>query len=144
MKNESKMTGANTDRTRIPIRSMTVGSAAFAILFGIFQQAAGQIVPNNSYANMLSITSNANQALWNQMNSYNNNLYRMSHGNSYQAPPTPRQYPITATDFRPIFQRMAPDLVANSDPGLTPEQKQGIKALANQALTNFEARKEAN
>jgi hypothetical protein len=141
MKNESIKKSAKTDRMRIKIRSVTVGSAALVILLSIFQQAAAQ---TNSYTSMLNTISNANQAFWTQQNSYNNNLYRMSHGNSYQAPATPRHYPITATDFRPIFQWMAPDLVANSQPGLTPEQKEGLKAFANQTLTEFEARYRKN
>jgi hypothetical protein len=71
MKNESIMKGAKTDRTRIQIRSVTVGSAAFAILLSIFQQAAAQIAPNNSYANMLNIINSQNQITWAQQNSYN-------------------------------------------------------------------------
>lgn len=140
------MKSAKTDRTRIQIRSMTVGSAAFAVLLAMIQQAAAQttFVPNNSYSSMLNTISIGNQAFWSQQNSYNNNLYRMSHANSYRAPVTPRQYPITATDFRPIFQRMAPDLVANSEPGLTLEQREGLKALANQTLTEFEAKYRRN
>src|SRR6476646_8552693 len=65
MKNESIMKGAKTDRTRIQIRSLTVGSAAFVILLSIFQQAAAQIAPNNSYANMLNII-NSQQHSYNQ------------------------------------------------------------------------------
>lgn len=139
MKNESKMQGAKTYGTRIQIRSMIMGSAAFAILLGIFQQATAQIVGNNPYASMLNTTSNAMQSFWAQQNSYNNNLYRMSHANSYQAPATLRQWPITATDFRPIFQRMAPDLVANSNPGLTLKQREELKAFGDQLLTVWEA-----
>jgi len=139
MKNESKIEGLKIDRTRIQIRSVIVGSTAFAILLSIFQQAAAQIIGNNPYATMLNTTSNAMQSFWNQQNSYNNNFYRMSHGNSYHAPATPRQYPITATDFRPIFQRMAPDLVANSTPGLTLEQREEVKAFGDQLLTVWEA-----
>jgi hypothetical protein len=71
MKNELIMKGAKTDRTRIQIRSVTVGSAAFAILLSIFQQAAAQIAPNNSYANMLNIINSQNQITWAQQNSYN-------------------------------------------------------------------------
>jgi hypothetical protein len=71
MKNESIMKDAKTDRTRIQIRSVTVGSAAFAILLSIFQQAAAQIAPNNSYANMLNIINSQNQITWAQQNSYN-------------------------------------------------------------------------
>jgi hypothetical protein len=71
MKNESIMKGAKTDTTRIQIRSVTVGSAAFVILLSIFQQASAQIAPNNSYANMLNIINSQNQIFWNQQNSYN-------------------------------------------------------------------------
>jgi hypothetical protein len=52
-------------------RTARWGLTAFAILVGIFQQAAAQIVPNNSYANMLNIISNQNQSFWNQQNRYN-------------------------------------------------------------------------
>ena len=65
------MKGAKTDRTRIQIRSLTVGSTAFVILLSIFQQAAAQIAPNNSYAHMLNIINSQNQIFWNQQNSYN-------------------------------------------------------------------------
>jgi hypothetical protein len=71
MKNESIMEGAKADRSRIQIRSVIVGSAAFVILLSIFQQAAAQIVPNNSYANMLNIINSQNQIFRNQQNSHN-------------------------------------------------------------------------
>lgn len=135
------MKAAKTDRTRIQIRSMTVGSAAFTVLLSMIQQAAAQttFVPNNSYSSMLNTISIGNQAFWSQQNNYNNNFYRMSHGNSYQAPATLRQYPITATDFRPIFQRMAPDVVANSNPALTLQQREELKAFGDRLLTVWEA-----
>lgn len=100
---------------------------------------------------MLSNISSMNQSFWNQQNSYNQSLYNlkkqveMSHsqvapGQASTRPAAPfRQYPITATDFRPIFQRMGPDAVANSQPGLTPEQREEFKAFGNRILTVFEA-----
>lgn len=138
------MKGAKTDRTRIQIRSFVMGSAAFAILLSIFQQAAAQ---NNSYANMLSNISSMNQTFWNQQNSYNQSLYNlkkqveMSHSQAALGQASSRPvatFTITATDFTPIFQWMAPDLIANSQPGLTPGQREGLKALASQILAKFE------
>ena len=147
MKNESIMECAKTDRTRIQIRSVTVGSAAFAMLLSIFQQATAQIAPNNSYANMVSITSSLQHNLTTQMIDYNRSLsnLRQQLGNSPQAAPGQGSsrpvapFPIAATDFRPIFQWMVPDLVANSQRGLTSGQREGLKALASQILAGFEA-----
>jgi Family of unknown function (DUF6683) len=152
MKNESIKKSAKTDRMRIKIRSVTVGSAAFAIMLSIFQQGAAQIVPNNSYANMLNANSIGQQIFNHQINGDNQSLsnLRQQLGNSPQAVPDQGSrrpaapFPITATDFRPIFQWMAPDLVANWQPGLTPEQKEGLKALASQILTGFEAHNRKN
>ena len=60
-------------------------------------------------------------------------------GTRTQAPAAPRQYAITATDFRPMFQRMAPSVVANSNPGLTSEQREELKAFGDRLLTVWEA-----
>lgn len=146
------MKGAKTDGTRTQIRSATVGSAAFAILLSIFQQAAAQIVPNNSYASMLNTISIGQQSFNHQINSYNHSLsnVRQQLSNPRQAaqgqgsirPASP--FPITTTDFRPIFQWMAPDLVANSQAGLTSGQREGLRTLASQILTGFEAHNRKN
>jgi hypothetical protein len=66
MKNESIMKSAKTDRMRIKIRFVTVGSAALVILLSTSQQAAA-----DSYADMLSNISSMNQRFWDQQNSYN-------------------------------------------------------------------------
>jgi len=155
MKNESIMKGAKRDRTTIQIRSVTFGSVAFAILLSVFQQAAAQIVPNNSYANIISMSNFQNQMsidmIKNSQQSRAN--LRQQLGNPPQVAPRQyssraaasfRQYSITATDFRPIFQRMAPDLIANSQPGLTPGQREGLKALSSQILAQFEAKYRKN
>src|SRR5262249_33062015 len=55
-----------------------------------------------------------------------------------------RQYPITATDFKPAAARMAPDLFANSIPGLAFEQREALRALSNQFLTAFEGEARKN
>jgi hypothetical protein len=52
-------------------------------------------------------------------------------------PPRPRQYPITATDYRPIGARILPDAVAASAQG-DAETKKTIRTLANQFLDAFE------
>jgi hypothetical protein len=140
---------------RTTIRSLFVGSAVIAILLGVFQRAAAQ---SNSYSHMLTVTSTLNANFYREMNRYQettNRLKKMtqSYGNSSQAAPGNgsarpaaqfRQYPITATDFKPIFPRMAPDLLANAKPGLTREQKEAVKALGNQYLTAFESQARKN
>jgi hypothetical protein len=152
MKNELIMKGAKTDGTRTQIRSVTVGSAAFAIVLSMFQQAAAQIVPNNSYANIVSMSNFQNQMSIDMIKNSQHSLSNLRHqlGNPPQAAPGQGSsrplapFSITATDFRPIFQWMAPDLVANSQPGLTPGQREGLRALASQILTGFEAHNRKN
>jgi len=52
-------------------------------------------------------------------------------------PPPPRQYPITATDYRPAGSRILPDVVAASAQG-DAETKEAVRTLANQFLDAFE------
>jgi len=77
------------------------------------------------------------------------NLNRAPSQPAYPAPtaasPTtalPRQYPITATDFRPAGRRIMPDEIARSSKGAA-EEKELLRTLSNQFLDNFdkEARK---
>jgi len=68
MKNELIKKSVKNDKMRIKISALTVESAALAILLSMFQQADAQ---TNSYSNMLNTISSANQAFWNQQNSYN-------------------------------------------------------------------------
>ena len=56
---------------------------------------------------------------------------------TYAPPPPPRQYPITATDYRPIAGRILPDAVAASAQG-DAETKAAVRMLANQFLDAFE------
>jgi uncharacterized protein DUF6683 len=49
----------------------------------------------------------------------------------------PRQYPITATDFRPVGGRIMPDEISRTSPGNT-EEKELLRALGNQFLDLFE------
>jgi uncharacterized protein DUF6683 len=58
--------------------------------------------------------------------------------------PAIRQYPITATDFKPIAARIVPDQFANSIPGLSLEQREALRALSNQFLTAFEGEARKN
>jgi hypothetical protein len=51
--------------------------------------------------------------------------------------PTPRQYPITASDYRPMGGRILPNEVAASYQG-DADTKEAIRALANQFLDAFE------
>src|SRR4030095_775682 len=52
-------------------------------------------------------------------------------------PPPPPQYPITATDYRPMGGRILPDVVAASAQG-DAETKEAVRTLANQFLDAFE------
>ncbi len=52
-------------------------------------------------------------------------------------PPAPRQYPITATDFKPPRGRIVPDEISRTNPG-TAEEKALLRNLSNQFLDNFE------
>ena len=132
------MKSANTDTMRFQFRSLAVGSAAFALLLCTFQQVAAQ----NNMINALNNQLIMNQGFFNIMNAHNESLQRwakeMSHGNSPQAPTPLHQYPITATDFRPTFQPMVPTLVANWNPRLTREEREGLKAMSNSFLVMFE------
>lgn len=51
--------------------------------------------------------------------------------------PPPRQYPITATDYRPMGGRILPDAVAASAQGDS-QTKEAVRTLANQFLDAFE------
>ncbi len=55
---------------------------------------------------------------------------------TYVPPPAP-QYPITATDYRPMGGRILPDAVAASAQG-DAETKEAVRTLANQFLDAFE------
>jgi hypothetical protein len=55
-----------------------------------------------------------------------------------------RQYPITASDFKPVAARLMPDQIANSTPGLTGEQREGLRTLSNYYLTSFESEARKN
>jgi len=52
-------------------------------------------------------------------------------------PPPPRQFPITATDYRPTGGRILPDAVAASAQG-DAQTKEAVRTLANQYLDAFE------
>ena len=58
--------------------------------------------------------------------------------------PAIRQYPITATDFKPVAARIVPDQFANSIPGLSLEQREALRALSDQFLTAFEGEARKN
>jgi hypothetical protein len=49
----------------------------------------------------------------------------------------PRQYPITATDFRPVGGRIMPDEISQMSPG-NAEEKQLLRTLSNQFLDLYE------
>lgn len=52
-------------------------------------------------------------------------------------PPPPRQYPITATDFRPVGGRILPDEISRTSQG-TADEKALLLTLSNQSLDTLE------
>jgi hypothetical protein len=58
--------------------------------------------------------------------------------------PEIRQYPITATDFKPVGARILPNQIADSTPGLSSEQREGLRTLSNHYLKAFEAEARKN
>ena len=61
---------------------------------------------------------------------------------STAAPPPqqiPRQFPITATDFRPASGPIVPNQLADSATGVDPQTREQMRKLFQQALTSFEA-----
>ncbi len=56
---------------------------------------------------------------------------------TYVSPPPPRQYPITATDFRPVSGRIVPDEILRTTQG-TAEEKELLRAICNNALDAVE------
>jgi len=103
---------------------------------------------NNSFSRVMDMTRTWNQNLWDaQKNlqrvtdqtaakgSANN---RSSSASTSTPPPPSRQFPITATDFSPLATRLVPQELANAMPGLTPEQKGGLRDLYLHFLTEFE------
>lgn len=55
---------------------------------------------------------------------------------SVPAPAPPRQYPITATDFRPVGARIVPDEISRMSQ--TAEEKEMLRTLSNQFLDALE------
>jgi uncharacterized protein DUF6683 len=123
---------------------------------------------SSQLAKFYDMTRTWNSNLWGAMNQVQEtknrlkDLARSNGGSSRAAPPRAtapaygsnhpaarsapaiRQYPITATDFKPLAPRLAPDLFANSIPGLTLEQREALRALSNQFLTAFESEARKN
>ena len=147
---------------RVQIRYSLVGLVIFAFLLGAFQPAAAQytnpyngVSHSTQIAKFYDMTSTWNSNLWSAMNrveATKNRLNSLARSNGGSGPranwpaygsartaPATRQYPITATDFKPAGARIAPDQFAKSIPGLTREQMAALSTLANQFITGFES-----
>lgn len=133
---------------------LCTGMAAWALAAGI---ANGQIVANNSFGatimmnnaqNQLSIsTIIANQSITNATRqaleaSRTQNPAPGSQPPQYTAAPAPLtvapQYPINATDFRPLPGRLMPDQLVNAIPGATFLQKRYLRGVYYQFLADYE------
>ena len=54
------------------------------------------------------------------------------------------QYPITATDFRPLSPRMMPDQFANAATGVDQATRETMRTFFNQVLTAYESKARKN
>ena len=61
-----------------------------------------------------------------------------SGNNARTVPQPPRQYPITASDFRAAPGFLLPDQLATSTPNLKPEEREAVRSLYTNILTSFE------
>jgi len=109
------------------------------VVLALFSAAAAQ---SNSYANMLTITSNASQSLFRAQTQVNQQRESMARAAgvtdySYERQPT-RAYPITATDFQVLQAPIMPDQFANSAQGVDPQTRQQMRTMFLQTLAAFE------
>ena len=109
------------------------------VMLAFFGSGAAQ---NNSYANMLTITSNASQSLFRaqtQVNQQRANMARAAGVTDYSYERQPaRAYPITATDFQVLQAPIMPDQFANSATGVDQQTRQQMRAFFLQTLAAFE------
>jgi hypothetical protein len=120
-----------------------------------FMAAHAQIVPNNSYAQMLNTTMVASQSLFRAQMSVNQQRDRLraaagqsskrttstqQQSQQTQQPQRAAQYPITATDFRPLSPPFMPEQFANAASGVTPEVREQMKTLFTRLLASFESK----
>jgi len=140
---KSKITKAK----RVTKAGLWFGFVSFACLLTASQPTAAQFT---STSRIIDMTRTMNRDLWDeqrrleQITNQNSRAGRSSSttGNgavpSYRTAPPIRQFPITATDFLSTPRRLLPDQMADSTSNLTREQREGVRRLFHQFLTDFE------
>src|SRR5215831_6427832 len=126
------------------------------IVFGFSFANAQYMSYSDSYSKMLNTTMVASQSLFRAQMSVNQqrDKLRAAAGQSSQGTTQQRsqqaqqtqqqqraaQYPITATDFRPLSPPFMPEQFANAASGVTPDVREQMKTLFTQLLTSFESK----
>ena len=132
---------------RIAKGGLWLGVISFAWLLVASSPAAAQGF--GSTARIQTLITFDNSSLWRARES----LERVSHQNEVNSSSSARSngtvsasrtvaplrpYPINATDFRAAPNRLTVDELADATPNLTRQQKEGLRTLYHQFLTDFE------
>jgi hypothetical protein len=142
-----------------------VKTAMAAICAIAAANADAQIIPNNSFSQMISNNAARQQILFDQMNAINQvNAARLSAAGTPASAPArpaspdssalaqpaaspafrPLQYPMEATDFVSLPMRIMPDQFANAWAGITFRQRLDFRRAYYQSLADYEARGRRN
>ncbi|MGH7782628.1 MAG: DUF6683 family protein [Candidatus Binatia bacterium] len=103
---------------------------------------------SNSYANMLNTTMVASQSLFTAQTAVNKQRESMAQAAgvtdySYERQPA-KQYPITATDIRPLSPPIIPGQFADSATGVDAATRETMRQFFQQTLTSFESQARKN
>lgn len=123
------------------------GTLLSAILMVILFWGAGR-AQSNSYANMLNTTMVASQSLFTAQTAVNKQRESMARAAgvtdySYERQPA-KQYPITATDIRPLSPPIIPDQFADAATGVDAATRETMRRFFQQVLTSFESKARKN
>ena len=136
-----------TSGERITKTGLWLGMISFAWVLVAAQPAAAQGF--GSTARIQTLITFDNSSLWrareslervSNQNEVNSSSSARSNGavSSSRTVAPLRPYPITATDFRTAPNRLTVDELADATPNLTRQQKDGLRTLYYQFLTDFE------
>lgn len=103
----------------------------------------------NSYASMLNTTMVASQSLFTAQTAVNKQREIMARAAgvtdySYENQQPAKQFPITATDIRPLSPPIIPDEFANAATGVDAATRESMRQLFQQTLTSFESQARKN
>ena len=133
------MRDMNSIRTCVVLTALLLGAGSTI--------AIGQ---SDSYTRMLSTTMSTTNSLFSAQSAVIEQRRSMAKAagvlpggtspssSAPQVQPVLRQYPITATDFRPVSSPIMPDQLADAATGVDTATRETMRKLFKQALTSFE------